>query len=108
MPFMGGPEQSAARLDFPAGVVIILELASQGKPQPIPNEGDLILEEGVEDVCATVWREIRDREVGLQIVAVRIAIADSGHDALPLADRSAILEIDVAGVTVFVTPPTVP
>src|SRR5258708_5695651 len=78
----------------------MLELRSEGQPQPVRHNLDFILDECAEQLLRAVGRfELDDRAVAYLVAGE--AVTDPPGEILPRAYGQMVLEIGVKGVAVF-------
>lgn len=96
LPSIRQPPQPQGGLKFEPGVIVVLELGSQGQAQAVFNQGNIILDKAAEQVVVSTGRKKREGKSVLQIIADQ-AIAQTPEDFLSFP-REAVLEIHIIGV----------
>jgi hypothetical protein len=95
MTIRGFPQYSGAGLPFATGIVVVFVLGTQGQPQPVGHEVDLVLEKGAVELVASI-RQIH-LEGFVKVTGDR-PVAGAHGQVLAPAERCLVLEIEVDGV----------
>ncbi len=93
-----GPTQATAWLYDPPSKIVMLDFCPSRDGKGIRDKGELVLNEPIEEIQATIGGCRADGR-GINDVVVRKSIAEPPDDTMGVAPGKRVLEIDIEGVS---------
>src|SRR6185503_3281791 len=96
----GHPGNAAIGLEFESGEIVVLEFRAKREIKPLLNQHDFVLEKAAVELQIPAGGQEGQRAAVMDLVDHE-PVARAPDEPIPLAEREAMLEIEIVGVEVF-------